>query len=177
VLEYLWKAAHCFEREGTPELERYVRERLYHVLDGKAVDVAAGMRRSATLRKLKGKKRKIVDEAADYLLNRKEYLDYPSYMKRGLPISTGVIEGAVRHLVNDRMDITGARWGLSGAEAILRLRALHASGDFDEYWQFHLEQEYLRNHGSRYGGNTPPVVLRPAKYKRGKDHLALVSRS
>jgi hypothetical protein len=135
------------------------------------------MRRSATLRKLKGKKRETIDECADYLLNKRDYLDYPSYMKRGLPISTGVIEGAVRHLVKDRMDITGARWGLNGAEAILRLRALYASGDFDEYWQFHMEQEFVRNHGSRYDGKTPPVVLRPAKYKRGKDHLKLLSSS
>lgn len=177
VLQYLWKAGHCFERESSPELEKYVLDRLYAVLDGKAVDVAAGMRRSATLRKLRGKKRTTVDEAADYLLNHKEHLDYPSYMKRGLPISTGVIEGAVRHLVNDRMDITGARWGLNGAEAILRLRALYASGDFDEYWEFHMEQEHLRNHGSRYANNTPPVVLRPAKYKRGKNHLKLLMRS
>lgn len=177
VLEYLWKAGHCFEGEGTPQLERYVRDRLYAVLDGKAVDVAAGMRRSATLRKLKGKKRETVDEAADYLLNHKRYLDYPSYMKRGLPISTGVIEGAVRHLVNDRMDITGARWGLSGAEAILRLRALYSSGDFDEYWEFHMEQEHLANHGSRYVDGQPPVVLRPAKYKRGKDDLKLLTWS
>lgn len=177
VLEYLWKAGHCFEREGTPELERYVRDRLYGVLNGKAVDVAGGMRRSATLRKLRGKKRETVDEAADYLLNHKHYLDYPSYMKRGLPISTGVIEGAVRHLVNDRMDITGARWGLNGAEAILRLRALYSSGDFDEYWDFHMEQEHLRNHGSRYVAGQPPVVLRPAKYKRGKDDLKLLTWS
>ena len=111
------------------------------------------------------------------MLNRKQYLDYPSYMKRGLPISTGVIEGAVRHLVNDRMDITGARWVLNGAEAILRLRALYSSGDFDEYWEFHMEQEHLRNHGSRYAAGQPPVVLRPAKYKRGKDDLKLITWS
>lgn len=177
VLQYLWKAGHCFEQEGTPELERYVLERLHHVLDGRVVDVAAGMRRSATLRKFTGKKRATVDQCADYLLNHKNELDYPSYLQRGLPISTGVIECAVRHLVKDRMDITRARWGLSGAEAILRLRALYSSGDFDEYWAFHLEQEHLRNHGSRYDGRTPPVVLRPAKYKRGKDVLKLISRT
>jgi hypothetical protein len=177
VLEYLWKAGHSFEREGTPELEGWVLERLRGVLEGRAVDVAAGVRRSATLRKLKGKNRAAVDSCADYLLNHKQYLDYPTYMRLGLPISTGVIEGAVRHLVNDRMDITGARWGLNGAEAILRLRALYSSHDFDEYWQFHLEQEHLRNHGSRYAANTPPVVLRPSKYKRGKDHLKLLAWS
>lgn len=177
VIEYLWKAGHCFEREGSQEIERYVRDRLCNILEGKAVDVAAGMRRSATLRKLKGKKRETIDKCADYLLNHKEYLDYPSYMKRGLPVSTGVIEGAVRHLVNDRMDITGARWGLNGAEAVLRLRALYSSGDFDEYWEFHMEQEHLRNHGSRFVAGEPPIVLRPAKYKRGGENLKLISCS
>ena len=50
----------------------------------------------------------------------------------GWPIATGIIEGACRHLVKDRMDITGARCGLPGAEAILKLRALHCNGDFPE---------------------------------------------
>jgi hypothetical protein len=177
VLEYLWKAGHCFEKEGTRDLEKWVLDRLHAVLKGKSSDVAAGIRRSATLRKLTGKKREAVDECARYLLNHKSYLDYPSYMKRGLPISTGVIEGACRHLVKDRMDITGARWGLDGAEAILRIRALYSSGDFDEYWAFHVEQEHLRNHGNRYINGTPPVVLRPAKYKRGKNHLSLLAGS
>ncbi len=62
------------------------------------------------------------------------------------PIATGVIEGACRHLVKDRMDITGARWGLNGAEAILKLRAITRNGDFDSYWKYHLTQEHQRNH-------------------------------
>src|SRR6266851_6001379 len=76
--------------------------------------------------------------------------DYPTALARGWPIATGVIEGACRWLVKGRMDITGARWGLDGAEAILKLRALIASGDFDEYWPFHLRQEHQRVHRSRY---------------------------
>jgi hypothetical protein len=60
------------------------------------------------------------------------------------------VEGACRHLVNDRMDITGARWGLDGAEAILKLRALIANGDFDEYWPYHLRKEHERVHNTRY---------------------------
>lgn len=70
----------------------------------------------------------------------------------------GVIEGACRHLVKDRMDVTGARWSLAGAEAVVRLRALRASGDFDEYWQFHEQREYERNHAQRHdGGKVVPV--------------------
>jgi len=62
----------------------------------------------------------------------------------------GPVEGACRHIVKDRMDITGARWGLEGAEAILRLRALIASGDFDAYWRYHLRREHERIHGALY---------------------------
>ena len=79
-------------------------------------------------------------------------------MRDGLPIATGVIEGA-RYLVKDRMDRTGARWSLTGAEAVLRLRAIRASGDFDEYWQFHLAREHERNHASRYEHGTKPDPL------------------
>ena len=72
------------------------------------------------------------------------------YLEKGYPIASGVIEGACRHLVNDRMDITGARWRLDRAEAVLRIRALRTSGDFDEYWQFHKMQEFQRNHVDKF---------------------------
>jgi hypothetical protein len=54
------------------------------------------------------------------------------------------------------MDITGARWGLNGAEAVLKLRALRANGDWDNYWPFHLTQERSRVHESRYLGRIVP---------------------
>ncbi len=78
--------------------------------------------------------RENADNCADYLLKYRPYLRYDQYLEQGYPIATGVIEGACRHLVNDRMDITGARWRLDRAEAVLRIRALRVSGDFDEYW-------------------------------------------
>lgn len=71
-------------------------------------------------------------------------------MALGWPIATGVIEGSCRYLVKDRLDITGARWSLQGAEALLLLRAVIANGDFDTYWQYHLDREHQRTHGSRY---------------------------
>jgi len=66
----------------------------------------------------------------------------------GLPIATGVIEGACRHLVKDRMDITGARWGLDQAEAILKLRSLKVSGHLEAYWAYHFCREHERNYPS-----------------------------
>jgi hypothetical protein len=74
----------------------------------------------------------------------------------GWPIATGIIEGACRHLTPDRMALTGARWGLPGAEAILKLRAQRSSGDFNHYWNFHLAHEHQRVHQSRYASNTIP---------------------
>ena len=97
-----------------------------------------------------GEHAKIIRKTLTYLDARQPYLDYPRALAEGWPIATGVIEGACRHLVKDRMDITGARWGLPGAEAILKLRALRSNGDLDTYWRYHLEQERRRVHETRY---------------------------
>lgn len=150
VLEYLWKAAWCLHDKGDPSAEQWVTERLRRMLEGEVSQVAAGIRRAATKRELPAERRAPLDTCADYLLKYKDMLRYDEYLRDGLPIASGVIEGACRHLVNDRMGITGARWGLEGAEAILKLRALRTSGDLDEYWEFHRRQELRRNHLSRY---------------------------
>lgn len=135
VLEYLWGAAWCFFTEGNPAAESWVRDRALAILEGNTREVAAGIRRRATAAGLANTKRNKADECARYLINKTDHLDYPTALAAGWPIATGVIEGACRHLVKDRMDLTGARWGLEGAEAILKLRAIRANGDFDEYWR------------------------------------------
>ena len=96
-----------------------------------------------------GEHEKIIRKTLHYLDAKQPYLDYPRALANGWPIATGVIEGACRHLVNDRIGITGARWGLPGAQAILWLRAINASGDLDAYWDWHIQQEHQRNHLSR----------------------------
>lgn len=161
VLEYLWKAAYVFHREASPEAEQWVRERLLRVLRGEAGLVAGGIRRSATKRGLGAKARKPADTCARYLKRYKRYLRYDETLSQGCPIGSGVIEGACRHLIRDRMELTGCRWGLAGAEAILRLRSLISSGDFDEYWQFHRTQELRRNHLERYEGERLPELAKP----------------
>jgi len=150
VLEYLWDAAHCFFKVGDDAAEQWVAERALEILRGNAGQVAGGIRRKATKLKLEESKRKNADKCANYLLKNKKYLRYDKYLADGLPIATGVIEGACRYLVKDRMDLTGARWGLDNAEAVLKLRALRVSGDLDEYWHFHRREEYKRQHRSKY---------------------------
>jgi hypothetical protein len=152
-------AAWCFFAHGDAKAEAWVTERLRRILRGEVSQVAAGIRRSATKRGLSRARRKGADDCARYLLTYKALMRYDAYLAAGLPIATGVIEGACRHLVRDRMDITGARWGLEGAEAILRLRSLVASGDFAEYWRFHLGQEKLVNHAMNYADEPPSLPL------------------
>jgi hypothetical protein len=90
--------------------------------------------------------------------NKRPYLDYPTALTAGHPIATGVIEGACRHLVRDRFDITGARWSLDGAEAMLKLRAVRSNGDWEQYWQHHLAAEHERVHASRYAARVIPAA-------------------
>jgi hypothetical protein len=149
VLEYLQDAAWCFFPEASPEAGPWVRGRAAAILDGRALQVAAALC-DAAAGQLSAARRKAAVKTARYLEAKAPWLDYPAALANGWPISTGVIEGACRYLVKDRMDITGARWGTETAEAILQLRALQANGDFDEYWAYHLHREHQRNHPASY---------------------------
>jgi len=156
VLEYLWRAAWSFHAEGDPAADEWVRRHAQGVLDGGATRVAGNIRGAATRAGLEPAQRANADTCAKYLTNKRAYLDYPTALKQGWPIATGIIEGACRHLVKDRMDLTGARWGLHGAEAVLKLRALRCNGDFQTYWRYHLDQEQRRVHQTRYIDHTVP---------------------
>ncbi len=174
VLEYVWKAARAIFDGTSPEAERWVGDRFLALLSGRSGgDVAATIRWWAESRKadLDASARKAIAKSCGYLANRTRtrLMRYADYLEDGLPISTGVIEGACRYLVKDRMDRTGARWSLQGAEAVLRLRALRASGDFDDYWHFHLAREQERNHQVCYANNAIPNPL-PAR----RGHLRLI---
>jgi hypothetical protein len=158
VLEYLWGAAWCFFDEADPAAEDWVRHRALAILDGKARQVATGIRRRASSKALPPTKRTKADACARYLTNKANHLDYPTALASGWPIATGVIEGACRHLVKDRMDITGARWSSEGAEAVLKLRAVRTNGDFEAYWRYHLEHERARLHASRYTDGLIPAA-------------------
>lgn len=163
VLEYLWKAAYCFEKEGSKEAEAWVEQRLLGLLQGRTAGyLAKGMRRNADARGLSAKERKPVDDCARYLVNNRRLLHYDRALQDGYPIATGVIEGACRYLVRDRMSVPG-QWSLAGAEAVLRLRALWTNGDFEAYWAFHLEREYERTHRSRYAHECVPIPVGPSK--------------
>jgi hypothetical protein len=164
VLEYLWRAAHAFHAHGSVEAEVWVQQRLMWLLQGRpAGKIATALRQAARAAALADADVATVRDTADYLQDYARYMSYGDAITAGLPIATGVIEGACRYLVKDRMDRGGSRWTLTGAEAVLRLRALRASGDFDAYWAFHLREELRRNHNERYADGRLPDPLRPLR--------------
>ena len=152
VLEYLWKAAWCFHRPRDPAMEDWVITQGLDILHGRVPAVIARIRQLAGDHPPRpgGEHAKIIRTTLHYLDAKQDFMDYPRALANGWPIATGVIEGACRHLVADRMGITGARWGLDGAQAMLWLRAINASGDTSTYWDWHIAQEHRRNHLSRY---------------------------
>ncbi|MFJ2034008.1 ISKra4 family transposase [Streptosporangium sp. NPDC087985] len=150
VLEYLWKAAWCLHTGGDPAAEDWVATHALAVLAGHVDETVAGIDAQAGAVGLARDRRGGVETCIRYLKGNAAFLRYDRALAAGWPIATGVIEGACRHLIGDRLDITGARWGLPGAEAVLTLRAMIANGDFDAYWRFHLAQEHLRVHQTRY---------------------------
>lgn len=152
VVEYLWKAAYELYEPQSEEARLWVRERLLRILHGEVSHVVRGMRQSATKQELLPEKREAIDTACAYFLNNKDRMRYDDYLAHGLPIASGAAEGACGHLVKDRMEITGAIWDVEEdrAEAVLRIRALDKSGDWDEYWSFHMAQERKRLYAKQW---------------------------
>ena len=146
VLGKLWEAGHALYGEGGDKATKFVRNRAFRILCGGVSQVVKGLRQIATKRKLKGKQDKAVRGAAAYFYKNRNRMRYDEYLRLGLRIGTGSVEGACKNLIKDRMERSGMRWGAKMAEAMVRMRATYLSGDFDEYWNFHVAQEQNRLH-------------------------------
>jgi hypothetical protein len=132
VAGYVGKAAKVLVR-GEAAQEEFIRDRLLRILKGDVHGVVRGLRRMATAQKLSKEKRAAVDTTCGYFTAHADRMKYDEYLAAGLPIATGVIEGACRHLVKDRLERTGMRWSASGAQAMLSLRCLKASNAWDDF--------------------------------------------
>ena len=144
ALEKLWKAAYVFHAEGSLEAELWVLDRTLRILLGDVGQVVKGIRQSITKRGLSGPGGKTLEGVADYLYRNRTRMHYDEYLASGWPIASGPVEGACKNLIKDRMERSGMRWTEQMAEAIVQLRAICLSGDFDQYWQFHIEQDQRR---------------------------------
>jgi hypothetical protein len=144
VLERLWTAAHCFHAEGSDAAERFVEDRLRDLLKGRVGYVIGGLRQRRTKYPLSGARRKTLTAVITYLENNRQHMRYDQYLKAGYPIGSGVAEGACRHLVKDRMEQTGMRWTVSGAQAMLHIRATYLNDQWDDFIEDRIEREQIR---------------------------------
>lgn len=144
VLPRLWEAAHLFHREGSDAASQFVRERLHRVLEGSAGRVIGGLRQMGTKHGLRGAARKRLTRLCAFLEGNLHRMRYDEYLRAGYPIATGVIEGACRHVIKDRMERAGMRWKVPGAQAMLQLRAIHANGDWRAFQDTRIKLETTR---------------------------------
>ncbi len=148
--EYLWKAANALLGETAPRRTAGVKARALHLLRSQSAAVVADLRLLAETPGRARRARVALTTVAAYLERNAPYMDYATYLARGWPIATGVIEGACRHLVKDRCALSGMRWTLAGAEALLHLRCIHENGDWDAYHAFQRCQRHQRLYAVPY---------------------------
>lgn len=137
VLTYLWWVAFAYHDDGTPEASRWVMNKLRLLLEGKVGRVIGALRRRLAEGGLSKGKRRDFEAAIRYMESNRAYMAYDVYLANGYPIGSGVVEGACKHLVKDRMECTGMRWSKEGAQATLDLRAVSINGDWTAFWRFH----------------------------------------
>jgi hypothetical protein len=144
VSEKVWNAAYLFHPEGSEEAGQFVRQRLLRILQGEARYVIGGLRQMGTKRKLNRAKVKKLDAICNYLERNRFRIRYHEYLAAGYPIASGVIEGACRYFVKDRMERAGMRWTVAGAQAMLDLRSTYVNGQRDEFQAYRINEERKR---------------------------------
>lgn len=144
VLEYLWEVSSIYHKEGSEEARKWVRDKLLKILQGNVGSVIKGLKITRSRRKLTASKKKTLTKVITYYSRNRKGMKYNEYLKQGFPIGTGVVESACGHIVKDRMEGSGMRWTLRGAEGMLQLRSLKASNDWEDYIQFHTQEEKSR---------------------------------
>ena len=141
---YLWEAAHLLHPKASPAAERFIKQQVLRMLGGEIARVIRSLQCLGTRRKLKGKRLADLARICGYFANNTHRMAYDQYLVHGFPIASGVIEGACRCVVKDRMERSGMRWVLDGAQAMLGLRSIHLSGLWDEFTQFRIQRECRR---------------------------------
>lgn len=144
VLQWLWKAAHCFHAQKSKEARAFVSQRLEKILQGKVGYVIGGLRQMGYKQRLKGAKLKRLEAAIAYLDRRRPFMRYDAYLAAGYPIGSGMAEGLCGHVVKDRMERTGMRWRVPSAQGMLDLRAIHASEHWDAFQSYRIDAESSR---------------------------------
>lgn len=141
VLERLWQVAHVFHGEGSGAAEQFVAHHLRLLLEGKVGYVIGHFKRLRNQQTLRGSRQRVVSAAIGYYENNRQHMRYDEYLAAGYPIGSGVAEGACRHVVKDRLEQTGMRWTLEGAQAMLHLRAIYLNSQWKDFVNYRIETE------------------------------------
>jgi hypothetical protein len=144
VTPKLWEAAQVLHGEKSPEVVPFVRARVQQVLEGQVESVVRSLRGLGAARQLKGSKKKTLQKVCRYLWHNRQRMHYDDYLRQGYPIASGVIEGACRHVIKDRMERAGMHWTLEGAQAMLQLRSTFINGEWQAYQAYRIAQEKQR---------------------------------
>ena len=142
--EYLWKVANALFGETNDQRFDWMRSQTLQLLSGKTKPLIRELRALAKQPKISKRKRTQLIKTANYFERNLPFMDYPTYLSNGWPIASGVIEGACRHFVKDRCELSGMRWLQSGAENLLRLRAIAENNDWDDYHAYRKQQRHQR---------------------------------
>ena len=146
--EYLWKVANSLLGEGNHQRFEWMAQHTLQMLSGNTVQLITNFRQLAQEPKTTQAQRKQLNQTANYFERNLPYMDYPTYLANGWPIASGVIEGACRHFVKDRCELSGMRWRQTGAENLLRLRAISENHDWDAYHAYRRHQRHIRLYGT-----------------------------
>lgn len=144
VTSRLWQAAHLFHAAGSAAAERFVHEHALAILQGRVTAVIRGLRSRGTRRGFNAARQRQLEVICCYYHKNRDRMRYDEYLRRGYPIASGVIEGACRHVVKDRLERTGMSWTLPGAQAMLNLRAIATSEQWESFFKHRVERETKR---------------------------------
>jgi hypothetical protein len=140
AVEYLWKGANALLGETHPERTLWVKERTRQMLSGQTAGLIAELRDRAGASDTPANVGSVLESVAGYYERNLLCMRYDLYLAAGWPIATGVIEGACRHLVKDRCELSGMRWTRLGAETLLHLRSVVENGDWEAFHTYRRRQ-------------------------------------
>ena len=147
VLEHLWTAGTALYGETDPQREAWVKTQTVDLLSSRTETVIARLEAKARTLAPMSHAAKVLRREAGYLQRNLPFMDYARYLKNGWPIGTGVVEGTCRHLVKDRMELSGMRWTVAGAAALLALRAVNENGDWEAFHRFRRQRRHKQLYG------------------------------
>jgi hypothetical protein len=178
--EYLWQVVNSLYGEDDPQRQPWILKQTRRLLNGQAYALASAFRQLAQEKERSASQQKVLRKVANYFENNRAYMDYAAYLQKGWPIASGVIEGVCRHFVKDRMELSGMRWSIDGAENLLHLRAVAENNDWEAYHCFRKQQRQQRLYKLDWPEEIPlPSLSRPAKrstktqHRRRNDHPSI----